>query len=107
MNEITRLLSAAGDGDPHAAERLLPLIYGELRALAAQRLAQRNPAKRLRRLRLSMKPMRGWWTETRPSTGPAGAIFLRPLPSRCAVSWSTRPAARRRSNTAEGRAVKS
>ncbi len=43
MNEITLLLSAAGDGDPHAAERLLPLVYGELRELAAQRLAREKP----------------------------------------------------------------
>jgi RNA polymerase sigma factor (TIGR02999 family) len=40
MSEITLLLSAAQEGDPHAAERLLPLLYNELRELAAQRLAR-------------------------------------------------------------------
>jgi RNA polymerase sigma factor (TIGR02999 family) len=40
MNEVTHLLSAARDGDPRAASRLLPLVYDELRRLAAQRLAR-------------------------------------------------------------------
>jgi RNA polymerase sigma factor (TIGR02999 family) len=41
MNEVTRILSAI-DVDPRAAEELLPLVYAELRKLAAQRLAQEN-----------------------------------------------------------------
>ena len=40
MNEVTRILSAIGQGDPQAAEQLLPLVYEELRKLAAQKLAQ-------------------------------------------------------------------
>jgi RNA polymerase sigma factor (TIGR02999 family) len=40
MSEVTRILSAIEQGDPHAAEQLLPLVYDELRQLAAQRLAQ-------------------------------------------------------------------
>ena len=40
MNEVTRILSAIDQGDPHAAEQLLPLVYGELRKLAAQKMAQ-------------------------------------------------------------------
>jgi len=47
MNEITRILSAAEQGDPHAAEQLLPLVYDELRKLAAQRLAQEKPGQTL------------------------------------------------------------
>jgi RNA polymerase sigma factor (TIGR02999 family) len=39
MNDVTILLSAASQGDPNAAEQLLPLVYEELRRLAAQRLA--------------------------------------------------------------------
>src|SRR4051812_11461012 len=39
MNEVTRVLSAIETGDPQAAEQLLPLVYDELRRLAAQRLA--------------------------------------------------------------------
>jgi RNA polymerase sigma factor (TIGR02999 family) len=40
MNEVTRILSAVEQGDPHAVNQLLPLVYEELRRLAAQRLAQ-------------------------------------------------------------------
>jgi RNA polymerase sigma factor (TIGR02999 family) len=47
MTEITRILSAAEQGDPSAAEQLLPLVYDELRQLAAQRLAQEKPGQTL------------------------------------------------------------
>src|SRR5215470_14710491 len=40
MSEVTRILSAAAQGDPQAASRLLPLVYDELRQLAAHKLAQ-------------------------------------------------------------------
>ena len=40
MSEVTRILFAIDKGDPHAAEQLLPLVYDELRKLAAQKLAQ-------------------------------------------------------------------
>src|SRR5262245_49083914 len=40
MSEVTRVLSAIEQGDPHAAALLLPLVYDELRKLAAARLAQ-------------------------------------------------------------------
>ena len=43
MNEVTRILSGIEAGDPHAAEQLLPLVYDELRKLAAQKLAQEKP----------------------------------------------------------------
>jgi RNA polymerase sigma factor (TIGR02999 family) len=47
MNEVTRVLSAIEEGDPHAAEQLLPLVYDELRKLAAQKLAQEKPGQTL------------------------------------------------------------
>ena len=47
MNEVTRILSAIEEGDPHAAEQLLPLVYEELRKLAAQKLAQEKPGQTL------------------------------------------------------------
>ena len=47
MNEVTRILSAIEGGDPQAAEQLLPLIYDELRRLAAQKLAQEKPGQTL------------------------------------------------------------
>jgi RNA polymerase sigma factor (TIGR02999 family) len=47
MSEVTRILSAIEQGDPHAAEQLLPLVYAELRQLAAQRLAHEKPGQTL------------------------------------------------------------
>jgi len=47
MNDVTRVLSAIEEGDPHAAEQLLPLVYDELRKLAAARLAQEKPGQTL------------------------------------------------------------
>lgn len=43
MSDVTRILSAIEQGDPQAAEQLLPLVYEELRRLAAQKMAQENP----------------------------------------------------------------
>jgi RNA polymerase sigma factor (TIGR02999 family) len=45
MSEVTRILSAIEQGDPHAAGQLLPLVYGELRKLAAQKLAREKPGQ--------------------------------------------------------------
>jgi RNA polymerase sigma factor (TIGR02999 family) len=47
MNQVTRILSAIDQGDPHAAEKLLPVVYDELRKLAAQKLAQEAPGQTL------------------------------------------------------------
>jgi RNA polymerase sigma factor (TIGR02999 family) len=47
MNEVTRILSAMESGQPQEAERLLPLVYDELRRLAAQRLAHERPGQTL------------------------------------------------------------
>src|SRR6516162_7366392 len=47
MNEVTTILSAIEQGDPHAADQLLPLVYEELRKLAAQKLAQEKPGQTL------------------------------------------------------------
>jgi len=47
MSDVTRILSAIEQGDPPAAEQLLPLVYDELRKLAAQRLAQEKPGQTL------------------------------------------------------------
>jgi RNA polymerase sigma factor (TIGR02999 family) len=47
MSEVTRNLSALEQGDPHAAEQLLPLVYEELRKLAAQKMAQEAPGQTL------------------------------------------------------------
>ena len=47
MNNVTRILSAIEQGDPSAAAELLPLVYDELRKLAAQRLANESPGQTL------------------------------------------------------------
>jgi RNA polymerase sigma factor (TIGR02999 family) len=47
MNDVTRILSAIEQGDPTAADQLLPLVYEELRRLAAARLAQEKPGQTL------------------------------------------------------------
>jgi RNA polymerase sigma factor (TIGR02999 family) len=47
MSDVTRILSAIEQGDPHAAEQLLPLVYEELRKLAGQKMAQEAPGQTL------------------------------------------------------------
>jgi RNA polymerase sigma factor (TIGR02999 family) len=47
MTDVTRILSAIEQGDPSAAEQLLPLVYGELRRLAAEKLAHEKPGQTL------------------------------------------------------------
>jgi RNA polymerase sigma factor (TIGR02999 family) len=47
MSDVTRILTAIEQGDPQAAEQLLPLVYEELRRLAAQRLSHESPGNTL------------------------------------------------------------
>jgi RNA polymerase sigma factor (TIGR02999 family) len=47
MNDVTQILAAIEQGDPKAAEQLLPLVYEELRKLAGQKLAQEKPGQTL------------------------------------------------------------
>jgi RNA polymerase sigma factor (TIGR02999 family) len=47
VSDVTQILSAIEQGDPHAAEQLLPLVYDELRRLAAQKLVQEKPGQTL------------------------------------------------------------
>jgi RNA polymerase sigma factor (TIGR02999 family) len=47
MSEVTRILEAIDQGDPQAAEELLPVVYDELRRLAAQKLSHENPGQTL------------------------------------------------------------
>ena len=47
MHEVTRILSAIEQGDPQAAEQLLPLVYDELRRLASGKMAQEKPGQTL------------------------------------------------------------
>jgi DNA-binding GntR family transcriptional regulator len=45
MSDVSQILAAIDNGDPHAAEQLLPLVYDELRKLAAAKLAQEKPGQ--------------------------------------------------------------
>jgi ECF sigma factor len=47
MTEVTRILAAIEQGDPHVAEQLLPLVYSELRRLAARKLSHEVPGQTL------------------------------------------------------------
>jgi DNA-binding GntR family transcriptional regulator len=47
MSDVTQILSAIEQGDPHAAEQLLPLVYDELRKLAAERMSQEKAGQTL------------------------------------------------------------
>jgi hypothetical protein len=47
MSEVTRILCAIEQGDPKAAEQLLPLVYDELRQLAAAQMASEKPGQTL------------------------------------------------------------
>ena len=68
MTDITRILSAAEEGDPRAAEELLPLVYAELRRLAALKLAGEKPG------------------QTLDATGLVHEAYLRLVPSGSAAS---------------------
>src|SRR5260370_21406059 len=47
MNEVTRILNAIDQGDSHASDELLPLVYDALRRLAAEKMAQKSPGQTL------------------------------------------------------------
>jgi len=95
MNEVTRILSAIEHGDPKAAEQLLPLVYDELRKLAAQRLTQEKPGQTLQATALVHESyLRLVGTRRVGGMGDVGGISSRQPPRRCAVSSSRMPAAR-------------
>ena len=56
VSDVTRILDAIGDGDSNAAEELLPLVYEELRRLAAHRMSKKPPARRCSPPRSFTKP---------------------------------------------------
>jgi hypothetical protein len=53
MSDVTRILSAIEQGDLSVAEQLLPLVYDELRRLAAEKMAQEKPGQTLQAARLA------------------------------------------------------
>src|SRR5262245_42796102 len=72
MSAVTRILSAIEQGEPHAAEQLLPLVYDDLRRLAAQTLAQEKPGQTLQ------------------ATALVHEAYLRPVDTEPAPRWNSR-----------------
>jgi len=97
MDEVTSILSAIEQGDPHAAEHLWPLVYDELRAqkLAQQKLGQTLQTTALVHeayLRLVGQNEAQLWN-SRGHFFAAAAISSLPRPRPCAASSSSPPAA--------------
>ena len=104
MDDVTRILSAVEQGDPHAAEQLLPLVYDELRKLAAQRMAQEAPGQTLQATALVHEAyLRLVGRPSTARTGTAAATSSPPPPRPCAASSSSTPAASGRSKHGGGR----
>ena len=72
MSDVTRILSAIEQGDPKAAEKLLPLVYDELRKLAAAKMAQEKPGQTLQ------------------ATGLVHEAYLRLVDAEKAQNWNSR-----------------
>ena len=100
VTDVTRILAAIEGGDPSAAARLLPLVYDELRKLAAARLAREKPGQTLQATALVHEAYVRLVGRDAPQTGTAAGTSSPPRPRPCAASWSNRPAARSRSSAA-------
>jgi RNA polymerase sigma factor (TIGR02999 family) len=87
MSDVTHILTAIESGDPQAADQLLPLVYNELRRLAAARLAQERPGQTLQPtalvheayLRLVQGPGELKWSSRRHFYGAAAEAMRRIL----------------------------
>ena len=75
MTEVTRILNAIEQGDAQAAEQLLPLVYDELRRLAAQKLSHEKPGQTLQATAWCTRRISGWSGSRRPGLGQPGALF--------------------------------
>ena len=101
MNDVTRVLSAIEQGDPRAAEQLLPLVYDELRKLAAQKLAQEKPGQTLQATALVHEAYLRLVGGGAASFGwNSRGHFFGAAPRPCAASWSRTPGARTRRSAA-------
>jgi ECF sigma factor len=75
MSDVTRILSQIEAGDPQAAEELLPLVYEELRKLAAARLGQERPGQTFQATPRFMRHCFGLWMSIEIISGTVGRIF--------------------------------
>ena len=86
MNEVTHILSDLAQGNAHAAGQLLPLVYDELRKLAAARMAEEAPGNTLNATALVHERICGWSDRPTPTAGTTAATSSRPRPRPCGVS---------------------
>ena len=100
MTDVTQILSQIESGDPSAAEQLLPLVYEELRKLAAAKLAQEKPGQTLQATALVHEAyLRLVDVEKAQHWDSRGTSFPRP-PKRCGGSWWRRRGESRAESTA-------
>ena len=93
MSDVTRILSQIEQGDPPAAEQLLPLVYDELRKLAAAKLAQEKPGQTLQATALVHEAyLRLVGPANADGFKKRAAISLPPRRRRCGGFWSNRHA---------------
>ena len=81
MSEVTLILERAQAGDPNAAKELLPLVYDELRKLAAAKMAREAPGQTLQPTALVHERGCVWAGTINP--GKTAPIFLARPPKRC------------------------
>ena len=86
MNDVTRILTAIEQGDGQAAGQLLPLVYDELRKLAAARMAAENPGHTLTPPPWST---RRTCVSSATSTSTTAATSSPPRRKQCGAFWST------------------
>ena len=90
MAEVTQILNAIRDGQPQAAEELLPLVYDDCDGWPPQRSPRSGPVRRYRRRRWSTKPTCDWSGTNRRPSGNTAATSLPPRLRPCgAFSWRT------------------
>ena len=87
MSDVTHILSQIESGDPSAAEQLLPLVYEELRKLAAAKLAQEKPGQTLQATALVHEAYIRLVDVEKAQHWDCGGISSRPRPKRCGGSW--------------------
>src|SRR5262249_36578896 len=95
MSNVTRILSAIENGDPQAAEQLLPLVYDELRQLAAQKLARERPGQTLDQSGLHKGPAGhaehvATGCSFRLGSAPRGIADASPIPRTSGWGWPLR-----------------
>ena len=102
MSDVTRILSAIEQGDAGAAEQLLPLVYDQLRKLAAQKMAQEKPGQTLQATALVHEAYIRLVDVEKAGTGRAAGIFSPLLLRRCGEFSSKTHAGRGRASVVQG-----